>query len=279
SGGMDALAGESFDAVVDVARLPLHVGRALDALAGDVGHWTFVSTCSVYADQSTPGQTADAAPLLEPEPADSADGDMEKYGANKVACENLVRERLGERAFVVRAGLIVGADDPNDRFGYWPKRIAEGGEVLAPGSPDDLVQYIDVRDLASWILDAAEQKTSGVVDGIRPPMTRREFLNQIAEGVGAEATFTWVSQDFLEAHGVNPWAGEESLGLWLPLPSHDGFLSRDTSSAVAAGMKIRPLAETARDWREASGDSPNLAAGLSREKESEVLVAWRARGE
>ena len=274
--GFDALSDETFDAVVDVARLPGHVGPALDALAQRAGHWTFVSTCSVYSDHETPGQRAATAGVLDPAPADSLDEDMERYGPNKVACENLVRDRLPDRSFTVRPGLVVGPGDPNDRFGYWPLRIAAGGEVLAPGQPDELVQYIDVRDLAEWVLDAAEAQLTGTHDGICPPITRSQFLAEIAEALDADAEFTWVPQEVLREHGVEPWAGEESLGLWLPLPEYGGFLSRDPASALAAGLGIRPLRETTLHWYANRPESPALLADLSREKEAAVLAAWHA---
>ncbi|HEX6339148.1 MAG TPA: NAD-dependent epimerase/dehydratase family protein [Jiangellaceae bacterium] len=275
--GLNALSDETFDAVVDVARLPGHVGPALDALAERAGHWTFVSTCSVYSDHETPGQRASTAGVHDPAPADSLDEDMERYGPNKVACENLVRDRLPDRSFIVRPGLVVGPGDPNDRFGYWPLRIADGGEVLAPGQPDDLVQYIDVRDLAEWVLDAAEAAMTGTHDGICPPITRSQFLAEIVEALDGDADLTWVSQEVLQEHGVNPWAGEESLGLWLPLPEYGGFLSRDPASALAAGLRIRPLRETTLHWYANRPESPALLANLSREKEAAVLASWHAR--
>lgn len=275
--GLSALSGDVFDAVVDVARLPGHVGPALDTLAERAGHWTFVSTCSVYSDHETPGQQAATARVLDPAPADSLSGDMEQYGANKVACENLVRSRLPDRSFIVRPGLVVGPGDPNDRFGYWPLRIADGGEVLAPGRPDDLVQYIDVRDLAEWVLDAAEAGLSGTHDGVCPPITRSQFLAEIVEALDGDAELTWVPQEFLQEHGVNSWAGEESLGLWLPLPEYGGFLSHDPASALAAGLGVRPLRETTLHWYANRSESPALLADLSREKEAAVLAAWHAR--
>lgn len=278
-GSLAALRGERFDAVVDVARLPIHVGRALDAVAANAGHWTFVSTCSVYADHSTPGQTAGDAPLVEPTAPDSADPDLELYGPSKVACESLVRERAGDRAFLVRAGLLVGPGDPNDRFGYWPDRIAAGGEILAPGDPEDDVQYVDVRDLAAWIVDAAERGVTGTYDGICSPIPRESFLDEIAEGMGTRPDFTWVPSAFLLERGVSPWAGEESLGLWMPLPGFGGFLSRDVSASLEAGLEIRPLAETARDWYEARVEPPELLASLSREKEAEILSMWHTKEE
>lgn len=147
--GFAALSGERFDVVVDVARLPTQVRRALAALSDNAAHWTFVSTCSVYADDATPGQRADTAPLLTPAAPDADETDPELYGPLKVACENLVTEFRGKDAFVVRSGLIAGPHDPSDRFSYWPLRLARGGEILAPGTPEDLIQVVDVRDLAA----------------------------------------------------------------------------------------------------------------------------------
>lgn len=272
--GLEPLRDESFDAAVDVARLPKHVDLALDALAEKAGHWTFVSTCSVYADQTTPGQTPQTGPLLQPNPADSLDTAPEGYGSNKVACEELVRRTCGERAFVVRAGLIVGPNDPNDRFSYWPKRVSQGGAVLAPGAPDDFVQFIDVRDLAEWILRAAEQRVTGTYDGVCPPMTRQGLLEDIAMAIGARPTFTWIPQEFLLAHGVQPWAGENSLGLWLPLPEFGGFLTRDPAGSLAAGLRLRSAGETARACYASWDESAKLLAHLPRGKEAEVLAAW-----
>ncbi|GIG70129.1 NAD-dependent epimerase/dehydratase family protein [Phytomonospora endophytica] len=275
--GLEPLRGKEFDAVVDVTRFPNQVGNALDVLAGKVAHWTFVSTCSVYNDDATPGQNADTAPTHEPTPDDSDDPAMDLFGPSKVSCENQIRERLGDRALVIRPGLIVGPGDRGDRFGHWPQRIAEGGEMLAPGDPGENLQYIDVRDLADWILDAAEARTSGTYDGICPPMTRGDFLRDIATALDADVTFTWVSQDLLVEHEVAPWMGEQSLGLWLPLPEYAGFMNRDVSSAIAAGMRNRPVGETALAWRAAAGPEPALRAGITREKEAEILAAFHAR--
>lgn len=276
--GTAPLRGRSFDAVIDVACIPAQVGRVLDVLADSVDHWTFVSSISVYADPSRTDSD-----MLAPAEADSEDdGNAELYGRNKVACENLVRERLGAKAFILRPGLIVGAGDNADRFGYWPMRMAEGGEVLAPGRPERLVQWIDVADCASWILDAAEQGTSGTYNAIGEPVGMASFLHQIADaliGIGIIAerpAFTWVPQDFLVEHDVNPWAGPESLGLWLPEPEYDGMVSQDAGPAIEAGLALSPLGTTVERWWRASA-APTLVAGLSRAKEGAVLGAWHDR--
>jgi 2'-hydroxyisoflavone reductase len=174
-------------------------------------------------------------------------------------------------AVVVRPGLIVGPGDPTGRFAHWAQRLARGGEVLAPGRPEDVVQVIDVRDLATWLLDLAEARTTGVLDAVGEPMPFADLLAGVASGVGSEASLTWVDQDFLEAHGVAPWAGEGSLPLWLPRPEYDGMLAHDPAPALAAGLRLRPVAETARGCL----DSPVVA--LSAEREAEVLAAWHAR--
>ena len=256
----------AWDAVVDVARLPSQVRRAVAATAQ--AHWVFVSTISVYADNSSPA----TEPLLDPieEDVDLA-VDPEAYGGMKVACEQAVRSTAAS-SVVARPGLIVGPGDPTGRFAYWPQRLARGGEVLAPGRPDDVVQVIDVRDLAAWLLDLAETRTTGTYDAVGNPVPLGELLAHTAAGVGAGyPRLTWVDSAFLEEQGVEPWMGEGSLPLWLPRPAYDGMLAHDPGPAVAAGLRLRPLAETAPGCL----DSPVTA--LSPEREAEVLAAWHAR--
>lgn len=271
-GGLGNLEG-TFDAVVDVARTPSHVRHMVAELAGRVGHLTFVSSCSVYADAATPDQTTATAPLLPPAPPDFDDpaAGAEEYGRCKVTCEQLVREAFPD-VFVNRAGLIVGPEDPTGRFDYWVARHARGGEILTPGDPDDRVQYVDVRDLADWTVRAAEEGLTGVFDGIGAPMTRREFH----AGFGGDGTLTWVSQDFLVAHDVRPWSGPRSLPLWLPLPEFAGFLTRDTTAALSAGLRTRPLPETAADTLAAFSDIRH-STGLTEEEEVALLREWHAR--
>jgi len=178
---------------------------------------------------------------------------------------------------VIRPGLIIGPGDPSGRFTYWPNRLADGGEVLAPGSPDERVQVIDVRDLASWIVDAAERRLTGVFDGCGPQLPRSEFLDQVAAGVaeGEPPTLTWVPQEFLAEQAVEPWSGPRSVPVWLPLPEYAGLCDHDVSASLAAGLTVRPLEESARDtlaWLRATPDA--AVTGLTRDEESEVLAAW-----
>ncbi|MGD9960042.1 NAD-dependent epimerase/dehydratase family protein [Nocardioides sp.] len=269
-----AFAGD-WDAVVDVARLPSWVRRAVGAVPH--AHWVFVSTINVYADTTTVGATPATLGLVEPVTTDQdpASG-SEVYGAMKVACEQAVQAGAAS-SMVVRPGLIVGPGDPTGRFSYWPDRLADGGEVLAPGSPDDPVQVIDVRDLAEWIVESCEERRTGVFDGVGPVTSRAEALSEVAAGVGAAPDLTWVDQGFLTGHGVEPWAGPASLPLWLPLPEYDGLLAHDAGPSWAAGLRPRPLAETAHDtlaWLRTHGGT---VTGLSRDAEADVLRAWHAR--
>jgi nucleoside-diphosphate-sugar epimerase len=271
--GLAPLMRQEFDAVVDVSRHPGQVRRAVAALRRQVGHWSFISTVSVYADNHTPGQRADTAPLKAPTAAEIEYSSDETYGAAKAACE----EAVGESAFICRPGLIVGLEDPTGRFTYWPARIARGGEVLAPGTPEDTVQFIDVRDLAEWIVHAAQIRLNGIYDAIGPTRTRGELLAESAAALDQSCTFTWVDRAFLEEHGVKHWSGPRSLPLWLPLPEFAGFATRDTTPARNAGLNVRPLSQTVRDtvgWIHAVNGP---VAGLTIDEESELLNAWHAR--
>lgn len=265
------------DAVVDVARHPSYVRAAV--AAWPAAHWVFVSTINVYADNATPGGRPGSLPLHEPilideDPASGPD----VYGAMKVGCEELVRDGAAS-SMVVRPGLIVGPDDPSGRFPYWPRRLARGGEVLAPGSPDDLVQVVDARDLAAWCVDGAESRRDGVFDGVGHATPISELLAEVADGVGAEPTWTWVPSDFLVSQDVEPWAGERAVPLWLPRPEYDGMLAHDVEPALAAGLSIRPVADSARDTLAWLQEDPAAeVGGLTPEEEAEVLAAWQARG-
>ncbi|GIG56995.1 reductase [Longispora fulva] len=268
--GLDPLADQTFDAVVDVSSNPDHVREAVKALAGRVGHWTYVSSVSAYADQSVPGQLAHQTPLHDP--------DDEGYGPNKVACEEAVRGS-GVPALICRAGLIVGPGDAIPRFSYWPLRLAKGGEVLVPGEPERLVQYVDVADLSSWLVRSVLEGQTGTFDGTGPARPFGELLTEIAEGVGSNAKLTWVDHDFLLDRGVEPWAGPHSLPLWV-WREYAGMLSRDTTPAIAAGLTVRSAAETARttlDWWHGQKTEPTLAAGLTPEEETTLLRAWHTR--
>lgn len=272
--------GTAYDAVVDVARQPSWVRAAASAVPA--AHWVLVSTINVYPDTATPGGGPGTLALHPPQTADvDLAADPEAYGPLKVACEQLVTAATASSA-VVRPGLIVGPGDPSGRFTYWPARmarVAEGEpEVLAPGGPDDRVQVVDVRDLAAWLVVLAEQRTTGAFDGTGPALTREELLHEVAAGVGVEPRLTWVDQEFLQAHEVAPWSGPRSVPLWLPLPEHLGMLDHDVAPSLAAGLRVRPLADTARDTLTWLRTTPDAAlTGLTSTEERRVLDAWHAR--
>ncbi|MEV0216617.1 NAD-dependent epimerase/dehydratase family protein [Micromonospora sp. NPDC050695] len=278
-----SLASDGVDAVVDVTRQVSHARHALTALADHVGHWSFVSTISVYADNTTPGQTVADAPVLPPAPSDvdaPVGPDHRWYGECKVSIERLVRERMGEdRSFICRAGLLVGAEDPSDRFPYWVRRLATGGEVLAPGRPTDRVQFVDVADLAGWLLHAAGTRLAGTYDGIGAAMSRADLLSGVAAGLGvAEPHLTWVEQDFLVARDVREWSGERALPLWVRLPEWAGLMDRDVRPALDAGLTVRPLSDTVRataSWMASSPDAVRQG-GLDPVDEAAVLREWEA---
>ncbi len=279
--GLAELAGSAFDAVVDVERQsPSRVTRALEALGERAGHWTYVSSGSVYTDSATTGQDVAGSPVETAPPEGSDEEDPELYGPFKAACEAAVTERVGDRAFICRAGLIVGPRDTSDRFGYWPARLARGGEVLVPGAPEDLVQYIDVRDLAEWIVSAAEQGIVGTFDGVAAAQPWGEVLGDMVTAVGGpEVSLTWVPTEWLTEKLVAPWAGPDSLPLWLPLPEYAGFMSRDVSASVAAGLRTRGTAEIATaalEWERVLGLERDRRSGITPEREAELLAAWHA---
>ncbi|MEO7351106.1 MAG: epimerase [Marmoricola sp.] len=267
-----ALEGE-WDAVVDVARTPSWVAGALDVLVDRIPHWTFVSTISVYADQATPGGSQDTLPLLPPITEDLEQDSPEKYGSNKIGCEQDVQRRAKEW-LVVRPGLIVGPDDPSGRFSYWPERLAEGGDVLAPESPDRGTQAIDVRDLAAWIVTCAERQLTGVYDATGPVMRLGDLVDEVVTAVGGKAQLVWASADFLLERDVAYWSGPRSLPLWLPEDCR-GMTSHDVSAAIAAGLTTRPMGETAVDtlaWLRSTRNAPRT--GLSRAEEQDLLDDW-----
>ena len=267
----DQLKQEHFDAVVDVARTSVTWAReAVRSITAN--HWTFVSSCSVYADHSRPGRYETLEPL-EDDP--SAEFTSERYGAQKVAAENAVKE-VHEDAFIVRAGLITGPGDPSDRFGYWPARMSQGGQVVVPDAVDQAAQHIDVRDLAAWIVDAAEQRLKGTFDATGPSEPLGMMLGEIAGATAAPGTeLVRIPEGRLTELNVTPWSGPRSLPLWLP-PTHRAMMFRDAGPALAAGLKTRPLAETAVDsleYERGLGIDRHRKAGLTPREEHEVLTA------
>ena len=281
NGDLKSLEGRSWDAVIDTSGyFPRQVTASASLLAPRVKQYVFVSTLSVFAEDIKPGTAEDGKLLTMP---DETSEDVSKfYGALKALCEAAANKAMPGRAMIVRPGLIVGPGDRTDRYTYWPVRLARGGEVLAPGAGDDPVQYIDVRDLAAWIVLGIEKTLLGTYNAVGPAKTTttmKTFLDTVKRGVGGDARFTWVPADFLDKEGVAAWS---DLPVWVPSRGgEEGFTSIDSRKAIAAGLKFRPGAETARDtlaWFKTLPEDRRgkLAAGLTAERERDVLAAWRA---
>jgi 2'-hydroxyisoflavone reductase len=288
-GDLSALEEGAWDAAVDTSGyFPRVVRASTELLADRVGHLTFVSSGSVYADHSRPG-TDESAPVHELAPGAAEElGSPQAYGGFKALCERAAEAAMPGRVLTVRAGLVVGRHDPTNRFTYWVARIARGGEVLAPEPRTQPVQILDVRDLSEWILRMADEGRGGVFNAAGPerPLTLEGTLVRIRDGLGADAAFTWVEERFLVDAGVEPF---QDLPLWLAPtvePDWAGFLALDASRAVATGLRFRPLDETARwilDWARNAEPPPKTAgvamapAGLTPEREADLLAAWHGR--
>jgi nucleoside-diphosphate-sugar epimerase len=274
-GDLSALEGREWDAVIDPSGfVPRVVRDSTELLRGSVGHYVFVSSGSVYAEPYVPGYD-ESAPTVELEDPASEDV-MQDYGALKAACEEVVREVFPDVHTNVRAGLIVGPHDGSGRYTYWPLRASLGGAVLAPGPPDRLTQFIDVRDLGGWMVDACERRHTGTFNATGEPVALATALETcgITEPV-------WVDEDFLLEQSVGPWM---ELPLWVA-GDEAAFLQMSLAKAVASGLAFRPLEETARDtlaWAREVGaglvtETPYGTAGLDPAREADLLQAWAAR--
>ncbi|MDX6516693.1 MAG: hypothetical protein QOH73_2359 [Gaiellaceae bacterium] len=273
-GDLAALAGRRFDAIVDTSGyVPRVVAASCEALA-DSGRYLFVSSVSAYAEEATrfdeDGGPTDAAPRSE-------DVSLH-YGALKAACEEVVRERFGERALIVRPGLIVGPHDPTNRFTYWVRRLTEGGDVLAPAPPERAVQFIDVRDLAEWMVRALEDGLDGTFNGTGDSTTLGAVVEACALAGGSDARIVWVDEALLVDAGVAPYT---ELPLWIPDSEdpHGRFGGTPNAKAVAQGLTFRPLEETVADtlaWVRTepvvTGSRVVAPGGLAPERERELLA-------
>jgi 2'-hydroxyisoflavone reductase len=253
---LSALEGRDWDAVIDPSGyVPAVVRRSAEQLR-DSGRYVFISTISVYADFKEAWDENGPLAELGDAPADKLAPDFSNYGALKVLCEEEVEPVFGERALIVRPGLIVGPHDPTGRFTYWPQRLRRGGEILAPGPPERVTQFVDVRDLAEWIVTATERGLAGVFNATSEGIAWEELL--------AGASVTWVSDEFLKEHDVGEWM---ELPLWL---AEDG-VEVDVSRAVSEGLRSRPLDETLAG----ALDAPAVeGVGLTPAREAELLAAW-----
>jgi 2'-hydroxyisoflavone reductase len=282
-GALGALEGRDWDAVIDTSGyVPRIVQQSARLLAGAVARYAFISTISVYADQSRPG-TAEDTPLQTLTDASVEEVNGETYGGLKALCERVVEESLPGRGASIRAGLIVGPHDQSGRFTYWPRRVARGGEVLAPGRPERGVQIIDVRDLAEWTVRLVEDGGTGVYNATGPerPLPMAGLLDACRAVSGSDARFVWMPDQFLLDAGIGPWM---EMPLWVPEKEDSaGFMAVDCSRAIAAGLAFRPLEETVRatlEWDTARPpEDPAPPAGLQPAREAEVLRAWHAARE
>lgn len=277
---VSALRGRTWDAVIDTCGYVRQDVRTVGAALKDAtDHYTYVSSISVYNDMSPRTITEDAE-VGTPEDPDTEEVTGATYGPLKALCERTAEEYFPGKTCVVRPGLIVGPDDLTNRFAYWPRRVARGGEVLAPGDPAQPVQFIDVRDLAAWILLAAEQRHTGIFNATGPDttVTMEQFLEQCRTTLNTNARYTWVDDSFLLEHNVSPFT---ELPLWVPADSA-GIHMVDCSRAIDAGLRFRPMEEIIRDtyaWDQANADiaarSPYQPLAAAREEE--LLKEWEQR--
>ena len=277
------VAGHTWDAVVDVSRQPGQVRRAARALSTAAGHYVLVSTANVYADTATP-DTDETAALLDPLDADLLTH-PEDYGQAKVACELAVREAFGERSLVARAGLIGGPGDATARSGYWPWRFAHpaatDGAVLVPAEQARSSQVIDVRDLASWLVRATEQRVGGAFNACGDATPLADHLSTARQVAGHQGPLVPATDEWLIAHDVAQWMGPRSLPLWLADAEWAGFTSHRNDAAKAAGLRLRPLARTladALDWERRRPEDLPRQAGLSDDDERSLLTLLRHPG-
>lgn len=270
-GGLDGLRGREWDAVVDTSGyVPRLVGESARVLAGATGHYVFVSSISVYASLAEP--VDEGSPLAELS-APGSDDVSTDYGALKALCEQEVEAFFPDRSTLVRAGLIVGPHDPTGRFTYWPHRVARGGDVLVPGPAWRPVQLVDVRDLAAWMVTAAEERLGGPFNATGPA-TMGAVIDAARRVSGSPARPVEVDDAFLAEHGVGEWL---ELPLWVDAGGDTrGVFSADSSRATAAGLAFRPLDDTVA----ATLANAELVdgVGLEPEREAELLAAWWSRG-
>ncbi len=292
NGGLAYLSGHHWDAAIDTCGYTPRIVRASAKILADaVNHYTFISSLSVYADhsvsginESAPVATLTSEHLCEAETID-ATGNVSgatygaMYGALKALSEQAAEETLPNRVLVVRPGLIVGPYDYTDRFTYWAVRVARGGEVLAPGNPTRFVQFIDVHDLAQWIVRMIERGQTGTynANGLPRALTMEMMLEECRMASKSDARFTWVSDRFLMKENVVPWT---EMPLWIPeedAPHMKGFMSVDCSKAVAAGLTLRPLLEIIENtltWHATHCSNTELQSGIKPEEEQQLLQKW-----
>jgi 2'-hydroxyisoflavone reductase len=286
NGQLDALKDRQWDVAIDnPTTLPAWVRDAAKILKGNVDRYVFISTISVYADTSKGvdenallAQYDGPDPFKETLQAMKASG-YKTYGPLKALSEKEAEKWFPGKTLVIRPGLIVGPGDETDRFTYWPVRIDRGGDVLAPGTPTDPVQFIDARDLAEWTIRMVENRGTGIYNATGPgqPLAIGDMLGGIKTALSSNANFTWVNAEFLKEQNVQAWSD-------MPVWAGDelGMARTNISRALGKGLTFRPLAATARDtlaWfkSQLQDRQSHLRAGLTPEREAEVLAAWKKK--
>ena len=271
-GDLVALSGRTWDAVIDTCGYVPHVVRTSAEALVDSGFYCFVSSISVYADFSRPMDEDSALAPLGDHPSDELTPDFANYGALKALCEAAAVDVFGERALIIRPGLIVGPHDPTGRFTYWPHRIAEGGDVLAPAPTERVTQFIDVRDLAKWMIGLCERGVTGTFNATNAGVSWGELLETCRAVASSDARPVWVPDEFLTEHEVGEWM---ELPLWLADPAMAAADEAIIDRALANGLRFRPLEETVRGTLDKAATTDS--AGLAPEREAALLADWHGR--
>lgn len=280
---LSALKRRKWDAVIDTSGfIPRVVKQTARFLSNRCETYTFISSISVYHDFTRPDITEDY-PLAQLEDPTDENYSGDSFGPLKALCEYEIQQNFDGKVLVIRPGLIVGPNDPTDRFTYWPWRVSLGGKILAPAPPSSNLQFVDVRDLASFIIKRVEKKSEGVYNATGPkkPVTFGSLLVACREASLADASFVWAEENFLLREGVTPWTG---LPLWVPAsdPAFTGFYNINNSKAVKAGLLFRSLSQTVNDtlaWLKTRPASKKLKVGMDISRETELLIKYQKEQE
>ena len=287
NGQLDALKGRTWDVVIDnPATLPIWVRDAAQILKGNADRYVYISSTAAYADVSKTG-LVETMPLAKYTGADAMKetsttmraSNFALFGPLKVQSEAEAEKWFPGKTLVIRPGYIVGPGDETDRFTYWPVRVERGGEMLAPGCPSDPMQIIDARDLAEWTIRMVEQGTVGAFNAVGPKttLTMGQMLGDIKKITNSDARFTWVDDDFLKAQKII-----DDIPIWTsPKGQEIGYLTTNSQKAIRDGLTFRPLSDTVRatlEWfhKQTAERQSKMRAGISADREREVLAAWHA---
>lgn len=283
-GQLDSLQGGQWDAVVDNSGyVPRHVRDSASLLQPAAPYYLFISSISAYANFDVELDEDSPLATIEDETVEEITG--ETYGALKVLCEKAVSEVYGnDNCAILRPTYICGPGDTTDRFSYWPIRVSRGGEMLLPESPDSPLQIIDVRDLASFVVDCVEQRISGVYNTVTPKgeYTLGKAIADSQAVAGTQVDPIWMDLNFIAEHQL---VEKGEIPTWAPSDSGESKWALVSGArAAAAGMETRPIRETIRgilDWWPTLPEErrSKMRAGMSPEREAELIVAWKARQE